>query len=402
MIDLNDSNFINSDRTDAYARVRQAASVLPFPTGSGPTTWLAGRYADVQAILRMPTGRLYPIGLDAPPWISGGAALKRLRGNLGQTDGQLHSRLRSVVGGFFMPRKIELLRAISSDSVARAMRAIEGQQGEFDMVRNFAAEIPKGVICHLLNIPEEDWPRLIEVQHDYLLLLSLTPLTPDECERVERVVQFYFDYFEAILDTTPPDQRSEFVQLLLDAQERGEIDRTETLCLMHTVLDAGFETTRTSISNAVELLALHPAQFAELRANPALIDNAIEELLRLRTPIHIRQRVLLEPYTTSDGTALPVGDQVLLLMQSANLDESIFPDPGKLDFKRNNAGRHQAFGGGMHHCLGAPLARIQLQETLKALVSSYSGLTLTRGKGPRFPSPVFPGLAELWITMDRH
>lgn len=402
MIDFNDTNFINSDRVEAYAHVREAAAVMHYPAGDGPITWLAGRYADVQAILRMPTGRLHPIGLDAPPWITGEAALKRLRGNLGQTDGQLHSRLRSVVGGFFMPRKIESLRAVSADSVARALQAIEGQQGEFDFVRKFAAEVPKGVICHLLNIPEEDWSRLIEVQHDYLLLLSLTPLTPNENERVEKVVQFYFDYFESVLDSTPDAKRSEFVQLLLEAEARGDINRTETLCLMHTVLDAGFETTRTSISNAVELLALNPAQFDELRANPALVDNAIEELLRLRTPIHIRQRILLEPYTASDGTELPPGHQVLLLMQAANLDEAVFPDPCKLDLQRSNANRHQAFGGGMHHCLGAPLARIQLQETLKALTQTYSSLNLTRGKGPRFSSPVFPGLAELWINMQRN
>lgn len=401
MIDFNDINFISNDRTEAYARLREEAAVTPFPFDDSQPTWLASRYADVQAILRLPTGRLYPVGVDAPPWITGGAALKRLRGNLGQSDGAPHGRLRGVVGGFFMPRKIELLRSVSANSVARALQSISGMHEEFDMVRHFAAEIPKGVICHLLNIPESDWARLIEVQHDYLLLLSLTPITPEEGERVEKVVQFYFDYFEEILATCPAEQRSEFVQQLLDAESRGEINRTEVLCLMHTVLDAGFETTRTSISNTVELLALNPALFEELRSTPEIIDNAIEEILRVRTPIHVRQRILAEPYTASDGTEIPAGHQVLLLMQSANMDETMFPDPVKIDFHRSNAARHQAFGGGLHHCLGAPLARIQLQETLKALALNCSSLSLTRGRGPRFPSPVFPGLAELWITMSR-
>lgn len=401
MIDFNDVQFLTGDRTQAYAALRAQGAGILVPGEASPPTWIVPRYVDVQALSRVTSARLNPLGTDAPPWIQGGATLDRLRGNLAQTDGTLHARLRSAVAGFFMPRKIEQLRAISAHSVARALQSIAGFSEEFDMVRHLAAQVPKGVICHLLNIPEADWERLIEVQHDYLLLFSTVPLTPEQSLRLEEVIRFYLDYFEGILQRTEVDGRSSFVQMLLAAEQRGEISRTETLCLMHTVLDAGFETTRTTISNTVELLALNPFLLEQLRAAPEGIDNAVEEILRVRTPVHARQRILVEPYTLSDGTEIPAGHQVLLMLQAADLDDEMFPEALRIDLRRANAVRHLAFGGGLHHCLGAPMARIQLQETLKGLAQNYTSVALSRGKGPRFPSLIFPGLAELWITAER-
>ena len=401
MIDFNDSAFLSGDRTTAYARLRQQAPVWHMGDDNGAGTWVLSRYADVQAVLRMPTGRVQPAGMDAPPWIAQGPASERLRANLAQTDAPVHTRLRGVIGPFFLPRKMEALRAVSADSVARALQAMARHEGEFDLVQEIAAQVPKGVICHLLGIPEADWNSLIAVQHDFLNIFSPFPLSAEQKCRLDEVVLFYRNYFEAYLARTDPAQCSAIVQLLLVAEQRGEINRTETISVMHTVLDAGYETTRTSISNAVELLAGEPALFAQLRQEPDAVMNAVEELLRIRTPIHVRHRYLAESYTASDGTLIPAGSQTLLMLAAANQDETIFEEPLKIDFNRANANRHQAFGGGLHHCLGAPIARIQLQETLRGLAATYTSLALPQGKGPRYPSLKFPALSSLRVVAQR-
>lgn len=401
MINFNDKEFLCGDRSAAYAQLRQQAPVWHMGSENGTSTWVLSRYADVQAVLRMPAGRVQPPGMVSPPWIEEGPARERLRANLAQTDAPVHTRLHSVIGPMFIPRKIEALRAVSTDSVARALHAMARHEGEFDLVQEIAAQVPKGVICHLLGIPEADWNSLIAVQHDFLNIFSPFPLTADEKRRLDEVVLYYRRYFEDYLSATDPAQCSALVQLLLAAEQRGEINRTETISVMHTVLDAGYETTRTSISNAVELLAGDPALFEHLRDQPDDVMNAVEEILRIRSPIHVRHRFLVESYTASDGTLIPAGAQALLMVAAANQDEAVFEDPLKLDFKRANANRHQAFGGGLHHCLGAPIARIQLQETLLGLAKTYTSLALPRGKGARYPSLKFPALSSLHVLANR-
>jgi cytochrome P450 len=199
----------------------------------------------------------------------------------------------------------------------------------------------------------------------------------------------------------PVEARPPLVELLLAAEQKGELSRTETVSIMHTVLDAGYETTRTSISNAIELLATVPGLFEQLRSDPALVANAAEEFLRIRTPIHMRHRYLEQPYTATDGTVIPAGAQVLLMLAAANQDEAEFAAPLSIDLRRANAARHQAFGGGLHHCLGAPIARIQLQETLLGLARCYESFELPHGKGERYPSLVFPALASLNVIATR-
>jgi cytochrome P450 len=402
MIDFNDAGFLRGDRIPAYDRLRAEQPVWHMPSDghpSSPDTWVVSRHADVEALLRLQGTRVQPLGMDAPPWMAPGPALNRLRANLSQTDAPVHTRMRGVLGPLFIPRRIEALRGVSADSVARALRAVADREGPFDIVQEIAQQVPKGVICHMLGIPESDWPRLIARQHDHLLIFSFAPLTPDETARLNDVVTFYHDYFAAVLDDPAID--TPLLTALRQAQGRGELSRGEVISVMETVLDAGFETTRTSISNAVELLACEPGLFAQLRRDPALIQNAVEELLRVRTPIHVRHRFLTQPFTASDHTVIPAGAMVLLVLAGANRDPAVFSDPHRIDFGRANASRHQAFGGGMHHCLGAPLARIQLQETLRGLAGCYASLSLPDGPGPRHASLKFPALTSLRVSATR-
>ena len=160
---------------------------------------------------------------------------------------------------------------------------------------------------------------------------------------------------------------------------------------MHTVLDAGFETTRTSIANLVEILGQRPDL---LDADPAPQVGLREEVLRLRAPVQVANRIPAADVVTSDGSVLPAGEQVLIVVGAANTDERAFPDPDRLDPARPNAARHLAFGMGLHRCLGAPLARIQLAEALAGLVDRVGAIHLEPGAA-RYPSLIFPSLAAL-------
>ncbi|WP_445521125.1 cytochrome P450 [Streptomyces sp. NEAU-174] len=396
-VDLTDPEFLAGTRDEPYRRLRESGSALPLAMGPGDPAYIVSNYDDVRTLLRLPEGRVQPLGLSAPPWIQG-AALERLTANLVQTDEPVHSRLRNVVGPMFIPRRVEQFREFATASVARAMANVREKDGIVDAVQALGIDIPRGVICRFLGIPEDDWQRLTENQHEFLLIFSPAPLDDGQRARLEKITTFYLDYFETFLADTPREDHSPYVKLLLDAEDAGDLNHVEVLSLMHTVLDAGYETTRTSITNLVEVLAQQPELFERLRAKPEIAPAAVEELLRLRTPVHVRERYLPENFTASDGTVLPAGAHVILMIAAANHDDGKFAEPDRLNLERDNAKDHLAFGGGMHHCLGAPIARIQLQETLRGLIENFESIEL-RQPGQRFPDLVFPALLTLPVTL---
>lgn len=394
-IDLDDPAFLGGDRTAAYTAMTTEAPVARVDMG-GQEVFLAFRHADVAAISRLVDARVRPLGELAPAWMGSGPTSERLKANLAQTDAPIHTRLRQVVGPMFIPRRIEKLREVSALSVVRTLDTLGGNR--FDAVADLAVGVPRGVICHLLGVPEEDWAMLAEKQNTFLMIFSPAPLPEHLMAALDEVTAFYLDYFDSILKRTPEAEYSDYIRTLVDGERRGDLTHTEVLSLMHTVFDAGFETTRTSISNTIELLATVPGLFETLSsAAPAEIDNAIEEILRVRTPIHARDRILTEDYTAVDGSVIPAGARVFNMLAASNLDVEVYPNPTDVDPFRPNAKVHNAFGGGLHHCLGAPIARIQLQETLKGLVQRFSAFDIV-GESSRHPSLVFPALATLPVA----
>ncbi|MFW0795033.1 cytochrome P450 [Gordonia sp. CPCC 205515] len=396
-IDLGDTAFLTGDRTEAYRTLRDAGSALPLELGPGDPAWVLSHHSDVREVLRLPEGRVQPMGSEAPPWLAG-PALDRLRANLVQINKPDHTRLRNIVGPMFIPRRVEQFREFATASVDRAISQVLGHDESIDAVHSLGVAIPRGVICQFLGIPEDDWDHLTARQHDFLLIFSPAPLAGEQLAALNEITQFYLDYFDTFLTSRPAADHSPFVQLLLDAEQAGNLSHIEVLSLMHTILDAGYETTRTSISNLVEILTQQPAVLDELRADPALIPGAVDELLRYRTPLHVRERYLVDDFRTSDGTILPAGARTILMIAAANRDPQNFPDPDVLDLRRDNAKSHVAFGGGLHHCLGAPIARIQLQETLRALVDRVERVEPAE-PGQRFGDLIFPALVSLPVRL---
>ncbi len=393
-LDLDDPAFLTGDRSAAYRTLRDEAPVLR--TGEpGEETWLLSRHEDVQAALRATSARMQPHGQDAPSWMPDGPARRRLRANMVQTDRPVHARLRGVVGPLFTARQSDRLRAVAACEVAAELDGLD-DGAEVDAVA-LAARVPRGVLRLLIGMPDEDWAMMLRTQIDFLMIFSPFPLPPDHQARLDEVSHFYLDYFDGLLGrlADPP----ELVRRLLAAEENGELSRDEVLSLMHTVLDAGFETTRTSISNLVELLATVPGLMDAVRTDESRVPGLVEETLRMRAPVQMNSRILVEDLTASDGTVLPAGARLLAVIGAANLDERVFSDPGVADPTRENASRHLSFGGGLHHCLGAPLARVQLQETATALVRRFRRIALT-GAPNRHPSLIFPSLDTLPVRMQ--
>ncbi len=396
-IDLTDNTFLTGDRTDAYRVLRESGTALPLDLGGDAPAWVISHYADVREILRLPEGRVQPLAMEAPPWIAG-PSRDRLRANLVQINNPDHSRLRNVVGPMFIPRRVEQFREFAIASVDRALGHVLERDGVIDAVESLGVAIPRGVICRFLGIPEDDWEHLTAAQHDFLLIFSPAPLVKDQLAALNNTTQFYLDYFDEFLAGRRLDQHSPFVQLLLGAEQSGDVNHTEVLSLIHTILDAGYETTRTSISNLIEILTQQDDLLDLLRAEPDLVPSAVEEILRYRTPLHVRERYLPEEFRTSDGTILPAGARAILMLAAANRDPDVFAEPDVLDLNRSNAKFHVAFGGGVHHCLGAPIARIQLQETLRGLMRTFESVGLHE-PGQRFNDLIFPALTSLPVTM---
>ena len=220
-IDLSDQGFLAGDRTEAYRRLRDTGTAVPLALGPGDPAQVVSNYTDVRAILRLPEGRVQPRGTVAPPWLEG-VALDRLRANLVQIDKPDHTRLRNVVGPMFIPRRVEQFREFAADSVARAIANVRAQGGTADAVQDLGVDIPRGVICRFLGIPEEDWGRLTENQHAFLLIFSPAPLDQDQMGALNGITKFYLDYFENFLASRPRVEHSPFVQLLLDAEQAGD------------------------------------------------------------------------------------------------------------------------------------------------------------------------------------
>ncbi|SNS82713.1 cytochrome P450 [Rhodococcoides kyotonense] len=393
-VDFTDPAFLAGDRTEAYRTLRDLGTI-PWPA-MGPA-WVVSRHNDIRDIVRTTTTRVHPAGATAPPWLDDGPALNRLRANLVQTDEPEHSRLRNVVGPLFIPRRVAQFREFAAISVSKALsRVPDGDV--IDAVQQIAVDIPRGVICQFLGIPEADWTRLTANQHDFLMIFSPIPLGEKQKEALNAVTSFYLDYFDSFLGSRRAEEHSPYVRLLLEAEARGELSHLEVLSLIHTVLDAGYETTRTSISNIIEILAGDPEIFAQLKGDPGLVESGTEELLRFRTPLHVRERFLVEPFTASDGTVIPAGGHVVLMLAAGNRDGTAFENPDSIELGRSNAGQHQAFGGGLHHCLGAPIARLQIQETLKGLIARFDRIEAV-GEGIRFPDLIFPALTTLPVVL---
>ncbi|MBV9893908.1 MAG: cytochrome P450, partial [Chloroflexi bacterium] len=306
-----------------------------------------------------------------------------------------HTRLRALVQKAFTPRMVEQLRPRIIAIVGELLDRIAQRDGAFDVIADFAHPLPVVVIAELLGVPAEDRVRFSE--WSAVLAASLDPLVSEDlANRVPGARDAVDAYLRGIIAERRKQPRSDLISALVAAEERGDVlSEPELVVMCRLLLIAGHETTVNLIGNGTNALLRHPDQFAKLREDPGLITSAIEELLRYDSPVQMTGRIATEP-VQFDGHTVQPGEWILPLLGAANHDPAQFADPERLDLTRNpNA--HVAFGRGIHFCLGAPLARLEGQVAIGALVRRFPSLALA-GEPVRRKQITLRGLQSLPVT----
>ncbi|MFJ7194631.1 MULTISPECIES: cytochrome P450 [unclassified Streptomyces] len=352
---------------EAYERVREQPGLLRVQMPYGEPAWLVTRYADARLVLGdQRFSRAAAASHDEPRQSEG----QRDGGILGM-DPPDHTRLRSLVAKAFTVRQVEKLRPQVRELTAGLLDEMETAGPPADLVDLFALPLPVAVICRMLGVPAEDRPRFRVWSDD---ALSTSSLTAEEFEASREELR---SYMAGLIEQHRRSPQDDLMTALIEARDDGDrLSELELVDLCVGILVAGHETTASQIPNFVLTLLDHPDQLARLRAEPGLVPNAVEELLRF---VPLGSGAGQPRYATEDievgGTLVRAGSPVLVAVGAANRDALRFGAPGVLDIAREG-NQHLGFGHGVHHCLGAPLARLELQEALSALITRFPELRL--------------------------
>ena len=301
--------------------------------------------------------------------------------NILSFDPPEHTRLRRLVQPAFSASAIEKLRPRIQAIAADLLDGIESQAnaaGEasphrhMELISQFAYPLPVTVICELLGIPDGDRERTQRWSENLL-----KPLREEEAEEIGRNIGEFIAYLRALFAERRSQPQDDMITALLQAEVDGDrLSEDEVLAMVFILFVAGHITTVNLIANGIYALLMNPAQMDALRANPDLIENAVEEVLRFYGPAETSTLRFAAQDFEVEGQAIERGSPLLFLLASANHDPARFVDPDAFNISRADANRHIAFGKGIHACLGAPLARLEGQIAIASLVQRYPDLAL--------------------------
>jgi cytochrome P450 len=321
----------------------------------------------------------------------------RVNTNLLTMDGEDHRRVRQLVAKAFTPRMVGRLRPrieeIADDLVDRV-----APDGRMELVDDFAFPLPIIVIAELLGIPVEDRDRFRVWSNSFLL----PPLTDELREQILRHTDEFVAYLDVLFAERRAQPSDDLLSALVRAEEHGDrLSENELYSMAVLLIVAGHETTVSLITNAVLALLGQPDELERLQADPSLMRNAVEELLRYDSPVERTIARWVTEDTQLGGQSIARGDLVIAVVGSANRDDAQFPDADVLDLGRT-ANRHVGFGRGPHFCLGAPLARLETEIALETLLRRLPNLRLAIAEDDLYwrPIPLFRSLASLPVAWD--
>ncbi|WAC89236.1 cytochrome P450 [Mycobacterium sp. Aquia_213] len=291
------------------------------------------------------------------------------------TDPPEHARLRRLVSRAFTPRALEGLRDRIEDVATDLLDGLDGLQGEAecDLVAAYASRIPIEVIAEMLGIPREETPQLYQVGEPATRLISSAAASWRDFQVSVNTAREFEHYLAMHVERLR--QRGDNDSILAAVLQDGDLSEYEVRLFAALLLGAGFITTTHVMGKAIVTLVRHPDQLERLRTNPEGWSNAVEEMLRYETAIQWGGRVATETLDIQGHTVRP-GQFILLLLGGANRDPAIFERPDEFDITRTNAREHVSFGSGIHVCLGAALARMELHIGLQALFARFPDLSL--------------------------
>ena len=338
---------------DNYRLFRDTAAVVRLPKYD---LYVLSRFTDVQAALKNTA-----IFSSASGAAMNDAMNHALTGAMLSSDEPLHGFLRSIVGRPFTPQRLAALR---EDMTRRAEALAERlcEQRDFDAATDLAQHLPLSVVSELVGLPEEGRDRML-----IWAAATFNSFAPRGVPLAESALPIIQEMVAYAAGCTPERVKpGSWTAQLYEAADRGEIDFARAGALMLDYLGPSLDTTIFATSNAVALFAKHPEQWRKLRGNPGKIPNAINEVVRLESPIQAFSRLVIEDFEI-EGQTLEAGDRVLMMYGSANRDERRWDNPEAFDIERHNAD-HLGFGHGVHTCLGANLARLEISALLAALI----------------------------------
>lgn len=287
-----------------------------------------------------------------------------------------HTRIRRLVSSAFSPRAIAALEPWIRQRTGDLLDALD--PSGFDLIEALAYPLPMGVICHLLGVPAEDQERFKEWGR--LIVTTLEPVFDpvignEEGIAAEAALRAYFEELISERRDHPDDT---LLSAMIAAEEEGDrlsFEELVSTCVL--LLVAGFETTVNLIGNGTRALIDAPTEWRRLSADPTLVPGAVEELLRYDSPVQATSRIATEDVALDGGVHLAAGDQVIVAVGGANRDPAAFTDPDTLDVGRPEANRHLSFSLGIHHCLGAALARLEGRVAFEELTRRFGPPELT-------------------------
>jgi len=281
-----------------------------------------------------------------------------------------HTRLRKLVASAFTARRIEALRPRVAGIVDELIDAMAGRPQPADLVAGFSLPLPAQVICEMLGVPAAD----LEQFHAWSDAI-IGDWQRDADEIMTAVAELY-GYFGTLIEIKRARPADDLISALIAARDDADrLSEHELTVMCCALLIAGHETTANQINLSLLLLLDHPDQVVTLRADPELIPGAVEELLRCTRLGGLPPSRVTTEDVRLGGVTIPAGELVIPLYSTANRDRSVFIDPDRFDVTRD-AASHLAFGAGVHHCLGAQLARVELQEAFRGLIGRLPGLRL--------------------------
>ncbi|MDO8396837.1 MAG: cytochrome P450 [Bradyrhizobium sp.] len=378
-----------------YARLRTTDPMHLTPLGM----YVASRHAEVSLVIRDKRfGKDYPDRTRRRygPDIMQEPMFRSFALTMLQQDPPDHTRLRGLVVKAFTARRVEDMRPriqqIVDDTLDRII-----PQGKMELIEDFAFRLPVTIICDMLGIPEEHREMFYTGSRNSGRILEPVPLSPEEIKQGNAANAMTEMYFHQLFELRRKNPGDDLTTQLVQAEEDGsKLSNEEMTANIVLLFGAGHETTVNLIGNGLLALHRHPDQLALLKANPALITNAIEEFLRYDSSVQMTGRVALEDIDDLGGKKIPKGESVLCLLGSANRDPAVYPDrPDSLDITRPKI-RPLSFGGGIHLCLGAQLARIEAEVAIATLLRRLPDLKLDDAENPEWrPSFVLRGLKQL-------
>jgi cytochrome P450 len=380
-LDLTDAAFV-ADPYPTFARLRRETPVL----WHEPTSQhLAFSFALCNAVLRdRRFGRLWT---DKEPAELFEPFNNLHRNQMMENEPPDHTRLRSLVAKAFARGHVERLRPRVQELADGLLDRVVGA-GEFDLIQDFAEPLPVAVIAELLGVPEADrhllrpWSQSIVKMYEYGRTARV------ESDAIDASNEFY-DYMHDLAARRRAEPRDDLVSHLALAEERGQmLTEDELVASAILLLNAGHEASVNAFGNGVVTLLDHPEQLARVRTDSGLVASALEEMIRFDAPLQLFERTAREDMQVGEVT-IRAGERVAALLGSANRDPNFFDDADTFDVGRT-PNHHIGFGAGVHHCLGAPLARMELQISLPALLDRFPRLELA-GAPVRRPTFVLRG-----------